>query len=83
MVEAFNVVVTAANAVELADEVNAAFKAGELAMVNGRRIVSAWGQPPAKSWQNGTVSVTVQGREKRTVGTVYAKVGQRLIGMTA
>lgn len=78
MIDFIDLVVTEANAVQIADDINAAFAAGECWGVNGREAKSAWGQPIARSWQNGTVSVTVKGREKRTTGTVYVKVGQRL-----
>lgn len=73
-----NATVTARTAVQLADEVNAAFAAGKITTVNGRKITTQYGRKAANAWLNGTVSVTVEGRSKRTIGTVYAKIGQAL-----
>jgi hypothetical protein len=74
-----NVTVTAANSVELADQINAAFAAGDITEVNGRKLISRYGGDVARSWQNGTVSVKVEGRRSRLqVGDVYVKVGGTL-----
>ena len=70
--------ITTANAQATADALNAAFAAGTLHTVNGREVTSAYGTKVATAWQNGTVSVTVKGRAKRTTGTVYVKAGQDL-----
>ena len=71
--------VYAHNAVELADQINAAFKSGEITEVGGRKLISRFGGDVARSWQNGTVSVKVEGRRSaQQVGDLYFKVGQVL-----
>lgn len=70
--------VTAANSVELADRLNAAFAAGEIQVVNGEALRSRFGNPVARSWQNGTVSVTVEGRGRGKINDLYVKVGKTL-----
>jgi hypothetical protein len=70
--------ITARTATTIADAINADFAAGRISTVNGRELVTAWGKAPAVSWQNGSVSVTVKGRTKGKVGTVFVKVGQEL-----
>lgn len=77
-VDFIDLVVTTANAVQLADDLNAAWKAGELSAVNGREVTSRFGSPVARSWQNGTVSVVVKARRPGHYTDIYIKVGGRL-----
>jgi hypothetical protein len=83
MVDFIDVKVTAATSMQLADDLNAAFAAGELSAVNGSEVVSRFGQPVARAWQNGTVSVTVRGRTPRKINDLYVKVGGRLVARCA
>jgi hypothetical protein len=68
-------IVTDRNATKIADEINARFNAGELTVVNGYELKSRFGSPVARSWQNGTVSVTVAGRTPHTINDIYFRVG--------
>lgn len=71
--------VTAHNAVAVADEVNALFAAGTVTTVYGSyELASRFGSAVAKSWQNGTVSVTVKARTKGKTNELYVKVGHTL-----
>ena len=67
-------VVTAANAQDIADQINSDFSAGVVSTVNGGSLKSRFGSPVARAWQNGTVSVTVVGRSAK-INTVYIKIG--------
>lgn len=69
--------VSAAYSAQLAEQVTAAFKAGEVSTVNGRALTSRFGIV-ASSWQNGSVSFKVVGRSKGKVGEVFVKAGERL-----
>jgi hypothetical protein len=74
----FTATVTPYNAVELADRINAGYDAGTLTTVNGHALASRNGlHRVAKSWGNGTVSVTVRGRNAR-YNEVYVKAGRTL-----
>lgn len=75
---ATTITVAAGGNEDIAERINAAFASGSAATVNGRKITSRFGRPPAVAYLNGTIAVTVEGREKRTTGTVYAKKGQTL-----
>jgi hypothetical protein len=70
--------VTAHNALDLADRINAGYDTGEVQVVNGYSLKSRFGSPVARSWQNGSISVTVEGRGRGKTNTVYVKVGQVL-----
>jgi hypothetical protein len=71
--------VTAHNAVELADRINAGYDTGDIQVVNGHALKARFrGLKVAQSWGNGTVSVTVEGRGRGKVNTVYIKVGAPL-----
>lgn len=71
--------VNSVNSVMLADLVNDEFADGRVTTVNGRKVKARFsGSQVAKSWQNGTVSVTVEGRERGKVGEVFVKVGQTM-----
>lgn len=70
--------VLAHNAVEIADRINAGFEAGDIETVNGYVLVSRFRSPVARSWQNGSISITVVGRTKGKTNTIYIKVGQVL-----
>lgn len=67
--------ITRHNSAEVADAINADFEAGRIASVNGYELVSRFGSPVARSWQNGSISFTVQGRGRGKTNTVYTKVG--------
>lgn len=84
MVEFMDMEITAANAQEVADELNAAYRAGELSEVNGRVVQPrVRGGEVARAWQNGTVSVVVKARRPGHYTDVYVKVGSRLRAWTA
>lgn len=71
--------ITARSAQATADEINEMFSAGAVTMAGGRELVSRHGQPVATAWQNGTVSVTVRGRERGKVGEIFAKADTTLV----
>lgn len=71
--------VTAYNGAALADMINFDFKNGDTATVNGETLVSRHGQPVARAWQNGTVSVTVKARTTRGTKDLFVKVGSALV----
>lgn len=48
---------------------------GKVTTVNGRTVWTRFGAF-ASAWQNGSVSVDVRGKGKRTQGTVWVKVGE-------
>jgi hypothetical protein len=70
------VTVTARNGFALAQQVNEAFAAGTVTEVDGHKLKSQFGAEVATTWQNGTVSFTVEARAKGKVNTVFRKVGQ-------
>lgn len=59
-----------------ADALNERFASGERVEVQGRVVTSKWFGKPATAWQNGSLSVTVEGRRKGTEGTVWVKSGE-------
>lgn len=62
---------------QLAELITREVRAGGLVDVNGRRVTIQWpSHDPAAVWQNGTLQVSVEGRARGTVGTVWAKRGQ-------
>lgn len=75
---ATTITVAAGTNEDVAARINAAFAAGEITTVNGRTITTSYGRPAARAYLNGTVAVTVKGRQKRTEGTVYGKKGETL-----
>jgi len=75
---ATTITVAAGGNEDIAERINAAFASGKATTVNGRTITTTYGRPPARAYLNGTIAVTVKGREKRTTGTVYGKKGQTL-----
>jgi hypothetical protein len=70
--------ITARTATAVADQINADFAAGRITTAGGDKLASRYGQPVARAWQNGTVSVTVKARSKRGFNDVYVKVGHSL-----
>lgn len=67
--------VTATNAQDLADAVNARFAAGEKLTVGGREVRS-WSRTAANAWGTGSLSVNVRTRKGNGVVQVWFKVGQ-------
>jgi hypothetical protein len=78
-------VVTEAHSLALADMINDAFRADANTTVNGLPLVSRFGRPVARSYQNGTVGIVVPARTvKGKTNDVFVKVGQALtIGVRA
>ena len=72
-------VVTEAHSLAFADMINDAFRADANTTVNGLPLASRFGAPVARSWNNGTVSVTVPARTvKGKFNDVFFKVGSAL-----
>jgi hypothetical protein len=69
--------VTEYNSVEVADAINKAFAEDASVTVNGHTLVSKWGRPVARSYQNGTVGIVVPARTKKgATNDVFFKVGR-------
>jgi len=74
-----NIIVTEHNGQAIVDQVNNAFYHGIVTEVNGYELVSRFGSPVARAWQNGTVSFTVRGRTRGKINDIYVKVGKAVI----
>lgn len=65
-------------AAEFAAMVNDAVVSGAKVEVDGREVWSRWNRTsPAKTWNNGSVSVDVRGRSKGTQGTVWVRASSK------
>lgn len=70
---------TTHNAVALADRINAAFVADPTTTVNGMQMKSRYGNPVARVYQNGTISISTPARTKKDgFNDQFIKVGTKL-----
>lgn len=71
--------VTKYNSVEIADQINKAFEENANVKVNGSELYSRWGNPVARSWNNGTVSIHTRARTvKHGTKELFFKVGSTI-----